>query len=187
MRRYMLPVILLLTDMLSLCLAAWLAIVVRFMDTGTPYDIYITAFFMNLPVYLACHVLFFYAFKLYNRIWKYAGIKEMLCIAGSNLCGMILYTLLRAGFRVMLDTGVILPRSMLVLCLFFNIVLIAASRLFVRWAGYQVLPPRLRFAGSRIRIIVHLLRNKRGGNRSRCSPGSPGRSSSGTPSGRTWR
>ena len=137
MRRYMLPVILLLTDMLSLCLAAWLAIVVRFMDTGTPTDIYITAFFMHLPVYLACHMLSFYAFKLYHRIWKYAGIKELLCIAGSNLCGMILYTLLRAGFRAVLDNGVILPRSLLVLCMFFNIVLIAGSRLFVRWAEYQ--------------------------------------------------
>lgn len=137
MRRYMLPVILFLTDMLALCLAAWLSIVLRFMDTGTPYEIYITAFVMNMPIYLACHAIFFYAFKLYSRIWKYAGIKEMLCIVGSNLCGMALYTLLRTSFRTVLSGGVLMPRSLLVLCLFFNIAFIAASRLFVRWAEYQ--------------------------------------------------
>lgn len=139
MRRYMMPIILFLTDMLCLCVAAWLAILLRFSDGSAGYDTYISIFFVNLPIYLLCFAVFFYAFRLYSRVWKYAGIKEMLCIVGANLCGAFLYGGLRYAFGGLLSASKApLPRSLLVMFLFLNIGFIAATRLFARWAAYQV-------------------------------------------------
>ena len=153
MRHYMRPVILLLTDILSLCISVWLAMTVRFAGTGTPVQSYIYNMIMVMPIYLIIHIFFFYLFKLYNRVWKYAGIKEMISIVFSNLCGMILFTLVlwlisgqvsaatatdaaasEAMLGAQMPSGKVIPRSVLILTLFFNIFLIAASRLFVRWA-----------------------------------------------------
>ena len=137
MRRYMLPVILLLCDILSLCISMWLAIVLRFAETGGNAQMYLSRMVVAMPVYLFCHLIFFFAFKLYNRVWKYAGIKEMLSIVGANVCGMALFLLARV-FVLPLGNTILLPKMLMLLVCFFNISLIAISRLFVRWAGYQV-------------------------------------------------
>ena len=157
MRRYMLPIILILTDVISLCISVWLAMTVRFAGTGTSVQAYIYNMIMVMPIYLIIHILCFYIFKLYHRVWKYAGIKEMVSIVASNLCGMILFTLVlwlissqasaataggtaasEAMLGALTPSGSVIPRSVLILTLFFNIFLVAASRLFVRWAEYQV-------------------------------------------------
>ena len=138
MRRYMLPIILLLTDVIALGISIYLGVLLRFADSGAGYQGYISSTLLNMPVYLTCHLIFFYAFKLYNRIWKYAGIKEMMSIVGANICGMLLFL----GARVAVSTGtghpMMLSKMLLLLVCFFNIFFIAAIRLFVRWAGYQV-------------------------------------------------
>ena len=157
MRRYMLPIILILTDVISLCISVWLAMTVRFAGTGTSVQAYIYNMIMVMPIYLIIHILCFYIFKLYHRVWKYAGIKEMVSIVASNLCGMILFTLVlwlissqasaataggtaasEAMLGALTPSGSVIPRSVLILTLFFNIFLVAAIRLFVRWAEYQV-------------------------------------------------
>ena len=138
MRRYMLPVILLLCDILSLCISIWLAIVLRFAETGASYQIYISRMVVAMPVYLFCHLIFFFGFKLYNRVWKYAGIKEMISIVGANICGMALFLVIRLFALPMGGETVLLSKMLMLLVCFFNISLVAVSRLFVRWAGYQV-------------------------------------------------
>lgn len=131
MRRYMLPIILLLSDILSLCISVWLAAAVRFAGTEISVQKYVSVLAMSMPLYIICHI-FFYIFRLYSRIWKYAGIKEMFAIAGSNLCGTALFVLVRFAMGARMGNAV--PRSIVVLACFFNIALIAASRLFKRWA-----------------------------------------------------
>ena len=138
MRRYMLPVILLLCDILSLCISIWLAIVLRFAETGAGYQVFISRMVVAMPVYLFCHLIFFFAFKLYNRVWKYAGIKEMLSIVGANVFGMALFLVARLFVLPLGGNTVLLSKMLMLLVCFFNISLIAISRLFVRWAGYQV-------------------------------------------------
>ena len=138
MRRYMLPVILLLCDILSLCISIWLAIVLRFAETGAGYQIYISRMVVAMPVYLFCHLIFFFGFKLYNRVWKYAGIKEMISIVGANICGMALFLVSRIFVLPLGGETVLLSKMLMLLVCFFNISLVAVSRLFVRWAGYQV-------------------------------------------------
>jgi FlaA1/EpsC-like NDP-sugar epimerase len=138
MRRYMLPVLLLLCDILSLCISIWFAIVLRFAETGASYQIYISRMVVAMPVYLFCHLIFFFGFKLYNRVWKYAGIKEMISIVGANVLGMALFLVTRLFVLPMSGNTVLLSKMLMLLVCFFNISLVAVSRLFVRWAGYQV-------------------------------------------------
>ena len=138
MRRYMLPIILFLTDMVAICISIWLASIIRFMDTGNSYTSYVSSLAVYMPVYVLCHAFCFYIFKLYNRIWKYAGIKEMLSIVEANACGMALFLALRSLVILALGGHFLMSKAIMVMCCGFNIALIAASRLFVRWASYRV-------------------------------------------------
>ena len=138
MRRYMFPIILFLTDTVTLCISVWLAVVLRFAGSGTNYQGYISNALLMIPLYIACHLICFYLFKLYNRIWKYAGIKEMLSIVGANICGMLLHLGLRLLLVAAGGAPMVLSRLLMLLICFFNIFFIAAIRLFVRWAAYQV-------------------------------------------------
>ena len=138
MRRYMFPIILFLTDTVTLCISVWLAVVLRFAGSGTNYQGYISNALLMIPLYIACHLICFYLFKLYNRIWKYAGIKEMLSIVGANICGMLLHLGLRSLLVAAGGTPMVLSRLLMLLICFFNIFFIAGIRLFVRWAAYQV-------------------------------------------------
>ena len=138
MRRYMFPIILFLTDTVTLCISVWLAVVLRFAGSGTNYQGYISNALLMIPLYITCHLICFYLFKLYHRIWKYAGIKEMLSIVGANICGMLLHLGLRSLLVAAGGTPMVLSRLLMLLICFFNIFFIAAIRLFVRWAAYQV-------------------------------------------------
>lgn len=103
MRRYMLPIILFLTDMVAICISIWLASIIRFMDTGNSYTAYVSSLAVYMPVYVLCHAFCFYIFKLYNRVWKYAGIKEMLSIVGAGDAGNIILRDLRQRDPIQLD------------------------------------------------------------------------------------
>ena len=138
MRRYMFPIILFLTDTVTLCISVWLAVVLRFAGSGTNYQGYISNALLMIPLYIACHLICFYLFKLYHRIWKYAGIKEMLSIVGANICGMLLHLGVRSLLVAAGGTPMVLSRLLMLLICFFNIFFIAGIRLFVRWAAYQV-------------------------------------------------
>lgn len=138
MRRYMFPIILFLTDTVTLCISVWLAVVLRFAGSGTNYQGYISNALLMIPLYIACHLICFYLFKLYNRIWKYAGIKEMLSIVGANICGMLLHLGVRSLLVAAGGTPMVLSKLLMLLICFFNIFFIAGIRLFVRWAAYQV-------------------------------------------------
>ena len=138
MRRYMFPIILFLTDTVTLCISVWLAVVLRFAGSGINYQGYISNALLMTPLYIACHLVCFNLFKLYRRIWKYAGIKEMLSIVGANICGMLLHLGVRSLLVAAGGTPMVLSRLLMILICFFNIFFIAAIRLFVRWAAYQV-------------------------------------------------
>ena len=138
MRRYMFPIILLLTDTITLCISVWLAVVLRFAGSGTNYQGYISNALLMIPLYVVCHLICFNLFKLYRRIWKYAGIKEMLSIVGANICGMLLHLGVRSLLVAAGGTPMVLSKMLMLLICFFNIFFIAGIRLFVRWAAYQV-------------------------------------------------
>ena len=71
MRRYMFPIILFLTDTVTLCISVWLAVVLRFAGSGTNYQGYISNALLMIPLYIACHLICFNLFKLYRPVVDY--------------------------------------------------------------------------------------------------------------------
>ena len=86
-----------------------------------------------LPVFLAVHFLAFFALQLYRRVWKYAGVHELLSIVGAaTLAQLSLYLLAQAA-------GIGLPRSLYILCGLLEVALIGGIRLSVRIASNKCL------------------------------------------------
>lgn len=132
----MLPIILLLTDILIMFLSAWVSVMLRFSLGDPKYPVYLALVMTNMPFFVLIHLCFFVGFHLYQRIWRYAGIRELFSIVAANLCGVVvsslISTLLPLDFLVKSN----IPRSIFVMCFFFDTSLIGLSRYFVRWAGY---------------------------------------------------
>lgn len=132
MRRYLLPGFLFLLDILLMIGAAWLSVLVRF--SGVPYTSlmkYVSAVVLEFPILLLCAFICYLLFHLYNRIWKYAGVKDILTILAANFCGVILYVTLT--FFI----GKSLPRSIFAMTFAMTAILQIFSRILLR-LSYQI-------------------------------------------------
>lgn len=132
MRRYLLPGFLFLLDILLMIGAAWLSVLIRF--SGVPYTSlmkYVSAVVLEFPILLLCAFICYLLFHLYNRIWKYAGVKDILTILVANFCGVILYVTLT--FFI----GKSLPRSIFAMTFAMTAILQSFSRILLR-LSYQI-------------------------------------------------
>lgn len=135
MRRYLLPCILLLTDIVTMFISSWLAVLIRFSMDVPQYPYYMAAVMANLPFFILIHLAFFYQFKLYHRAWRYAGNRELIAIVLANLCGVVLsYMVINNVFQLPYFAKRSMSRGIFVSCFLFDVFLIGASRMFVRWA-----------------------------------------------------
>ena len=135
MRRYLLPCILLLTDIVIMFGSSWLAVLIRFAMNEPQYPYYMAAIMANLPLFIIIHLLFFYQFKLYHRAWRYAGTRELIAIALANLCGIVVsYLVINNVFQLPYFANRSMSRGIFVSCFVFDVLFIGASRMFVRWA-----------------------------------------------------
>lgn len=132
MRRYLLPGFLFLLDILLMIGAAWLSVLIRF--SGVPYTSlmkYVSAVVLEFPILLLCAFICYLLFHLYNRIWKYAGVKDILTILAANFCGVILYVTLTSFI------GRSLPRSIFAMTFAVTAILQIFSRILLR-LSYQI-------------------------------------------------
>lgn len=132
MRRYLLPGFLFLLDILLMIGAAWLSVLIRF--SGVPYTSlmkYVSAVVLEFPILLLCAFICYLLFHLYNRIWKYAGVKDILTILAANFCGVILYVTLTSFI------GKSLPRSIFAITFAVTAILQIFSRILLR-LSYQI-------------------------------------------------
>ena len=107
-------------------------------------SVYLDKIINYLPVLLAVHFLAFFALQLYRRVWKYAGIHELLSIVGAaTLAQLSLYLLAQAG-------GIGLPRSLYILCGLLEVAMIGGIRLSVRIASNKC----LEFLGRPEKILI---------------------------------
>ncbi len=126
MRKYLLPGFLLVSDILIIIAAAIMSVYIRF--EGVAVDHYLRVIVAHLPFLCADYLLFFLLFKLYRRVWRYAGIRELLAVAGAALCGTaVFYT----GHT--LFDGVYIPRTLYVLIFFIILAGTGISRLALRF------------------------------------------------------
>ena len=136
MRRYLLPCILLLTDIVIMFISSWLAVLIRFTMNEPQYPYYMAAIMANLPLFILIHLGFFYQFKLYHRAWRYAGTRDLIAIALANLCGIVVsYLVINNVFQLPYFANRIMSRGIFVSCFVFDVLFIGASRMFVRWAA----------------------------------------------------
>ena len=87
MQRYLLPAFLFSLDALILVFSSWLSMIVRFPEQDAQYAFYTPAFTLNLPVMLCCYLLCYVCFHLHQRIWQYAGPREIVQIVVAKNAG----------------------------------------------------------------------------------------------------
>lgn len=91
---------------------------------------------MQLPIFICIVLCFAMIFKLYNRIWRYAGTSEMLAIIAS----VSLSTVCWFGYSMLI--GSMLPRSIYVISGMLLLIFIGGSRLALRTYGYLSSKPK---------------------------------------------
>lgn len=152
MRRYMLPCILLMTDILIMIAACWLAVLIRFSINEAGYTFSMTVIMANLPLFICIHLVFFAIFNLYSRAWRYAGKRELLAIIAANVCGILVSYFVIKILPLQILVGRGMSRGIFVSCFFIDTFFMAASRYFVQWASYRV--DREDRAGKRLRVLI---------------------------------
>ncbi|MGE4589167.1 MAG: polysaccharide biosynthesis protein [Acidaminococcaceae bacterium] len=125
MRKYLLPGFLVISDILIIIAAAIASVYIRF--DGIAVDHYLPRIVANIPFLIADYLIFFLLFALYRRIWRYAGIRELLAVAGATISGTVIFYLLHTAV-----SGVNIPRTIFVLIMFMVMAGTGLSRLALR-------------------------------------------------------
>ena len=126
MRKYLLPGFLLISDVLIITAAAIISVYIRF--EGADVDHYLRIIIAHLAFLIPDYLLFFLLFKLYRRVWRYAGIRELLAVVAAALCGTAAFYI---GHN--LFDGVYIPRTLYVLIFFIVLAGTGISRLALRF------------------------------------------------------
>ena len=116
--------VLLLADTLIVSLSPYLALLIRF--DGSLDSHYLAAIQQFGAILLPCSLVSMYIFGLYQRLWRYAGIDELLSITGAVLAATLIAAV------IMLNIGLMMPRSIYFLVAILNLLLIGISRLALR-------------------------------------------------------
>lgn len=149
MRKYLLPMFLAALDVISIILAAFISIYLRF-DSGSIPANYLNMLISQLPAAVIIYILSFYVFKLYSRIWRYASAAELIAIALANILGSCVW------FFLSVYISAVLPRSLYIITGLLLILFIGASRLALRLYSYVMNKPKYKQAArqkSRVLII----------------------------------
>ncbi|AIF53704.1 nucleoside-diphosphate sugar epimerase/dehydratase [Pelosinus sp. UFO1] len=128
MRRKLISIALLIIDMIIVATVPFIALIIRFEGN---VDFHYYSMLLNyMPAIIIVRLSTFYALGLYNRLWRYASINELLTICSAVTVSSLIL------FAYMYTTGSKLPRSVHILSWFFNIGFIGLSRLVVRIMHY---------------------------------------------------
>jgi FlaA1/EpsC-like NDP-sugar epimerase len=117
-------VFLMVIDAIIVMVTPCLALYIRFDGDVEPQ--YFNQLFRFLPIIVVVWLGVFYRFGLYNRLWRYASINELLAITGAVTVSSIITSV------PMYYTGTGLPRMGYFLNWVLSIVFIGGSRLIVR-------------------------------------------------------
>ena len=137
MRKYLLPMFLASLDIISVILAAFISIYLRFDSDKIPAN-YLSMLISYLPLAAIIYLLSFYVFKLYGRIWRYASATELIAIVMANIAAST------AWYFISLYIGSVLPRSLYVFTGLLLTFFIGGSRLSSRFYSYVMNKPKYR-------------------------------------------
>ena len=134
MHYLLLPLFLAALDIISAAMATIIATFIRF--EFVLQSKYLQEVLLQLPIFICIVLCFAMIFKLYNRIWRYAGTSEMLAIIAS----VSLSTVCWFGYSMLI--GSMLPRSIYVISGMLLLIFIGGSRLALRTYGYLSSKPK---------------------------------------------
>ena len=84
MRYLLLPLLVVILDTICIISAAFFSIYIRFEDTAIAQK-YLEMLISQLPIVVAVHLVVYFVFKLYGRVWRYAGSIELVAIVAANI------------------------------------------------------------------------------------------------------
>lgn len=116
--------ILMALDAIIVMCTPYIALYIRF--EGSVEAKYLTKMFEYLPLIVVTRLASFYLFGLYNRLWRYASINELVSI----IQAVTLSSAVIASVMLWMATGI--PRTSYLLAWLLDIALIGGSRLGVR-------------------------------------------------------
>lgn len=118
-------IILMIVDAAIIVFSSVMPLALRF-GIFTMDMVYLESALECIPIDIAIAVAVLAAFKLYNRVWSYAGIDEMISVFKASLVIEALYVAYRVFFAVAM------PRSFYVFNWMFLFILLAGSRVSIR-------------------------------------------------------
>ncbi|SMC39260.1 nucleoside-diphosphate sugar epimerase/dehydratase [Sporomusa malonica] len=124
MRRRMVSLCLLLVDAAIVAFVPFIALYLRF--EGTVDNRYFELIFKYLPEIVLIRLAIFYLFGLYQRLWRYASIHELLGI----IFAVTISSLVISVYMNIISANI--PRSISIISWLLVIILVGASRLFIR-------------------------------------------------------
>ena len=135
MRHLLLPLFLGSLDIISAIIAALVSIYLRFDGNLIPQN-YLSMLVGQLPFFVMITIVSFFLFKLYSRVWRYAGSSELLAIVGANFAGAICWFI----FSVLVEA--VLPRSIYFLTALVLTFFVGGTRLSLRVYSYLTSKPQ---------------------------------------------
>jgi len=124
MWRKLISFTLIVIDIIIVSIVPIIALFIRF--EGIIDSHYYNVLLKYMPMIIVIRLSTFYVFGLYNRLWRYASINELLSIFGAVTVSSLII------FAGMFFTGATLPRSVNILNWFLCIGFIGISRLVLR-------------------------------------------------------
>jgi FlaA1/EpsC-like NDP-sugar epimerase len=128
MRRKIVSLCLLLIDAVIFASVPFIALYIRF--EGVLDIRYAGPFYTYLPEIVLIRLVTFYFFGLYQRLWRYAGIHELMGIVGAVTISTIAISVYMGVM------GAFVPRSLPIISWLLVIVFVGSSRLFIRIAHF---------------------------------------------------
>jgi FlaA1/EpsC-like NDP-sugar epimerase len=115
---------LMVLDAIIVFVVPYIALFVRF--EGEIDARFYTTWLNHAAIIVVVRLVTFYLYGLYNRLWRYAGINELISIVTAVTVSSLII------LSYMFMVGAVLPRSVHLLSWFFTIAIVGASRIGVR-------------------------------------------------------
>lgn len=125
MRSYLLPAILFIADIATIVIASFIGLFIRFDGYIEPR--YIDQMVDALPLLLVAYLVMFLIMHLYTRIWRYAGMREVLAVFVATTIGTALF------YSSMFLFGKSLPRSIYFITWFLTTGFVGMGRMLLHY------------------------------------------------------
>jgi len=125
LRSYLLPGILLFADIITVVVVAFIGLFIRFDGYIEPQ--YIHQMVGALPLLIVAYILMFLVMHLYTRIWRYAGMRELLAVFVATTLGTAIF------YSSMFFFGKSLPRSVYFIIWFLTTGVVGMGRMLLHY------------------------------------------------------